>query len=386
MELTNNHGHQELLTRYLRIAAHGDGQPTLFTTEVGMEKVDENVPTDDIETVVGEPSREFFDRIERRCKRDLDVLFINTIEGTIGDYVKYLRFNPDCATVLWPHNARAWFERQLVFSTGGGLTTTISTNCKNIFRPPILKRMDGILVPFEQSRRHIESTYTLSQSIHALSPSVYDPVETDEGANSGTTSAATDDGPVRVTIPGSIVDRRDYDVVLDAFGTELLPTFGDDIRLTLLGRPQGDYGERIVERAADLADRGYDVQYFTEWIETDTYAEVFQGSDLLLNPISKDEGERAERWGLTWNSGVLFDVLMHPCPMILPDRYSIPDELDGAALSYSNGADLATTVAAIVESSDRQNELATAAVKNAEQCTVDRQFQRFSRIVDAHTS
>lgn len=388
LELTKNHGHQELLTRYLRVAAHGDGQPTLFTTTEAMKKVHENISNNAIKTLVGKLSWKFLDKIKTYCKEKIDVLFINTIDGGLTDYIKYLTFNPDCATILWPHNARAWFERELVFSTGGGLASTLSTNSKNIFRPRILRRMDGILVPFEQSRQHLESTYNPSQSVHALPPSVYDPSVVGSRDSKNTRSTTVDDNQesraVKITIPGGITGRREYNLVLDAFESELFPRFGDDIQLTLLGRPIGMYGDRIVERAANLADCGYDIRYFTEWINSDTYSNVFQETDLLLNPIAKDDAERAERWGLTWNSGVLFDILMYPCPVILPERYTIPDELAGAALPYSDGPDLAQTVGGIVASPGEQVKLATTALQNAEQYTAERQFQRFSQIVDTH--
>ena len=388
LELTNNHGHQELLTRYLRIAAHGDGQPMLFTTTEAMEKMEESVSNDTVETVVGETSRKFFQRIEGYCEQEIDILFINTVQGHIIDYLQYLRFDPDCKTILWPHNARAWFEQELVFSTGDGLATTLSTNSKNIFRPRILKKMDGILVPFEQSRQHLESTYNPPQSVHALPPSVYDPLVVGARDSEDTLSVSVDNDeenhPLQITIPGSIVGRREYDLVLDTFESELFPRFNDDIRLTLLGRPLGTYGDRIIERAANLSDYDYDIQYFTEWIDSNTYAEEIQESDLLLNPIAKDDAERAENWGLTWNSGILFDILMYPCPAILPERYTIPDELAGAALSYSDGSDLAQIITEMIESPDRRIELATTALENAEQCAIERQFQRFSQIVDTH--
>jgi hypothetical protein len=362
--------HENKLTYFCRIGHRAGFDLTVYTTPELAETVEPQVPLDPdafVEKQSSESVGQFLDRVERDAET-LDLLMIDSVYGGLGDLFAYSRFDPDCPFLLWIYNLNAWFGRVPAITNG------IRPNVTKLLRQRILSNADGINFEYEPLERYARTRFGVSHPSFTVAPTLY------EGR-----SADPPSGWLSVTVPGQIERRRrDYDTVLDVF-TELFERHGDGVSLTLLGGPQGSYGDRIVDRCRSLSNRGYTVEWFSEFVPISKYHETIQESDLLLCPLqpSIDRGGWTETYGETKGTGSVFDGIRNATPMVFPDHFCVSDELEDATVGYGDDGELEAAMNRLIAEPDRLEALRAAAATVAEGYDLDSQAETFSAVVSS---
>lgn len=384
---------------------------TVFTTETIYEDWMEPSPLDlsAYEWVLqgeDEPLGEYFRRVEAATD-GLDFLMVVTPFGSGRVTANFVDFDPACPSVCWIYNARACVEstraadardsRDPLREVTGPLRKALVAEdpetaertlkpYRYYVRPYVLEHYDAYLVEYPPIKEHLDRNWHWSKPVYGhFSPFVY---EADGDEIESDTDPVSDADRVQVTISGRVVENvRDYEPVLSAF-EDLFAEYGDDLALTVLGRPVGEYGDRVMERCSDLDREGYAVEYYpdADWIPTEEFERALARSDLLLNPIYLTEETTREPApdeirGTTKGTGVLMDALGHATPLLLPEGFEVAEMIRGSTLTYDSTEELRETVGRLVEERGELRELQDAAAENAEAFTVGKQRERFEEIV-----
>ncbi|WP_424017686.1 hypothetical protein ACOZ4N_17715 [Halorientalis pallida] len=379
---TNYHSH--ILYYIARVADTPDSSVTLFTVPEIEEKIRDRIEETGVavEWVVADPDeseRAFLDRIEPICERTLDVLIVNTISGPAPELYNYIRFDPDCPKLLWIYNVRTWLEPKL--SVPRNLKSFLDYNSRTICNQLVRRNYDGLLVQYSPWKTYIERETGYDGPVYAFPRIFYENDETTAEAD------VTADPPTTVTVPGAIIDKRDYDLVLDAVESRF--DADDPVELCLLGRPgtargETGYGDRILDRCATLDERGYDVTYYRDWIPQSEFNEWLEASDVILSPVTipKERYGYTELHGQTTGTGAIFDALGYGKPLILPDEYVVGDEIEGLSHQYGTADAFGDLLERFVTDEEFRLSAKRAAFRNGQRFTLDKQQDRFARILD----
>lgn len=402
--------HPQNLRALCEIADAERDDVTVFTTR---ETYDDwmapaDLDTTDYEWVLrdDEPLGDYFGRVEA-ATADLEFLMVVTPFGSGRVTANFVDFDPACPSVCWLYNARACVEstraaderdsREPLREVTGPLREALVAEdpdtaertlkpYRYYMRPYVLEHYDAYAVEYPPIREYLDEAWHWEKPVFGHFP----PFVAEPGAASESTSDHSD--RVEVSISGRVVENvRDYEFALDAL-EGAFAEHGDDLALSVLGRPVGGYGDRVMERCADLEAAGYAVNYYpdADWIPTGEFDGVLARSDLLLNPIylteeTTREPAPDERRGTTKGTGVLMDALTHGKPLLLPEGFEVAEMISGSTLTYETAADLRATVAALVENGERLRALQTRAGENAAAYTVENQRERFDEVVSAVT-
>ena len=237
--------------------------------------------------------------------------------------------------------------------------------------------MNGLLVQYSPWKQYIEAETSYEGPVFAL-PRVFFEETNHERSED-----------IKLVVPGNVFERRDYDLVLDAF-KELSSTTSRPVELHLLGYPtpergDGEYGPQILERCSQLATSGFDVRYHREWVPHETFRSVLARSDLVISPLGIKETEYAgytERLGETHGTGVVFDALGHGKPILLPSWYELGAEIEPSAMTYENHEEFRAILTRFVDDHAHREERQQAALRNSRRFPLQEQQARFSDIID----
>lgn len=191
------------------------------------------------------------------------------------------------------------------------------------------------------------------------------------------------DNPIRFTVPGHIQSqRRNYDVVLDVFAG-LFEQFGDKIELQLLGTSSGEYGKRILSRCDELVDAGYNLMTYTDWIPIDEFESGLRRSHFILSPLRKEikKGLVRERYGVSKGSGNVLDAIRTATPLIVPDHFTLADEIVEATITYQNREELRERIESLVDDRDWRMGLQNQALQMSRAFSRDQQYERLYDLV-----
>ncbi len=145
------------------------------------------------------------------------------------------------------------------------------------------------------------------------------------------------------------VDRRrkDYQFLL-AVWKQLLPQINHSIKLTLLGKPKGPYGQKILQVFQLLAQKHphFTFQSYQERVVQTEFNKVMQAADVLLAPILLETRYKIyqEQYGYSKISGSLSDVIRYAKPAIFPSAYPIPKEFEAVIDTYTTPEELLSLI------------------------------------------
>lgn len=363
--------HETHLYNFCRILGARENRLTVFTTDEIAERVRQDLDADPHRWYRrGETGiRSFLTTVDRIASAELDVLLVNSFYGGVFDLLRARRFDPDCPTLFWVYNARAWVGESPSFNHG--LVENINLLCRRRLR----RRLAPLAVEYPPVATYVEEETDFEGEVYTLAPTLYDP----EAAIAGD---ETDEDTLSVTVPGYVEEsRRDYDVVLGA----MAGLTGTAIQLTLLGRPKGEYGQRILREARRLDDVGLSVTCYDEWIPIEAFQRTLAGSDLLLCPLRESiaSGLAEEIYGTTKGSGCVWDAIRSTTPLVVPEHFAVPDYLHDATLRYDDEASLQALLAELLASQERLQDLRSAAEKSAKNFSLTRQRQRYNTVISS---
>ena len=263
-------------------------------------------------------------RVEKLASNDLDLLFVNTIQG-YWSFPLYM-FKPRCKSILVTGRIEDWFGNNYKLLSFEPLKL-IRHNLTHFARQRILPRYDGIVVHSKEAKKYVLS-HGYNKNIFVLPFSIYE----------GDAKPKKDYNRLVFVVLGMIRShRRDYDGVLNAFES-LFEEGYKDLTITLLGPPVDSYSERIIERCNSLKARGLDIRYFCEYVPEEIYSEEVRLSDVIINPI------RLENYQHGGFNAVLVEAIRNAKPGIYPSRYIVPDELLSNSLFYHKIDELADLI------------------------------------------
>lgn len=361
------YAHRQFLANYVRIFGASDHDLTIYTTPGTRMQLSEALDHSlyqsmDWQTVDSGRAANILATAELR---DHDVVFINSIYGGLRSCLDFVRFDSDARLVLMLHNVNRWFQPP----TLGGLRERLAFRC----RRRIISHVDGLLVHYPPLRRYTMAAFQPKPRVQTFVPA------------SGRPMSNPDSGKhIRIGIPGNVdPQRRDYSQVLEAIGA-LPDRLARRVELHLLGPPNGDAGQQIIDSAVALDDRLANVEWFDDWATIGGFEEAIGEMDLLVSPLveATSSGATRERYGTTTVSGAVIDALSHGVPLIHPAHVEVDASVTGAVTVYQGQADLDRLVRECVASPQTLERLQDRAQRATERVRPDRQAHRLDCILD----
>ena len=261
-----------------------------------------------------------------------DCIFINTIANEFGAYVKADFKRP---TISRTHNAYKLLDpwnHLRIYTTPFYFWKAFSYFIREIvwngfwyYRPKLLKKIDYFIFPDDGITSFVLSKGLISphKVLPSLSLKVYQPVNL---------SRPSPDQSFRITIIGSVDQRRrNYEPVIEAF-RQLTPLLNRPVILSLLGKSAGKYATEVIQKLKSLGSDNFKLESFDEVVPQDVFDAVMSNTHLILSPVNLKNSTEifGEIYGQTKISGSLLDVLRFPKITILPAGYN----LDGIFKNY----------------------------------------------------
>jgi len=361
-------GHQNYFSNLLRILADGDASVTIFSTVEFQSMVPEEIGSKRFSWVLQTDSEslgEYLDRVTRHCASKIDLLIIFPIYG-IRDTVTIRQFDPKCKTIQMVYNVNLWTISNLA------LTPKLYQYLKLPLRKRFLSRRDGALVEYTTIQQYLAEKIDID--VHAFTPILRDTDEPPDITNQ--------ESELVVTIPGHIdPQRRNYDWFLDTLQDQLAG-HAADLHIQLLGSPVGQGGREIVRRCDALIADGWTIDYYSEWVPVDEFERKLAQSDVLVAPLreTKKMSVVTERYGVSKASGCFGDAIKHGLPLILPETYQVPPEVEAVVTQYRTQTELC---ASIVQTAIKDGLSKTAHRNISERFNITSQREKLGRIFDA---
>ncbi|MBI1192543.1 MAG: hypothetical protein GC205_05145 [Bacteroidetes bacterium] len=154
---------------------------------------------------------------------------------------------------------------------------------------------------------------------------------------------APQSGHRALTVIGSIDPRRrDYAALLDALES-IQVDLRSECTLTLLGRPRGSYGQKLLKRFQRLQSAHFTVNTYTAFVPQEEFERVLRDTDFLVIPaLDKTRYTLyTEQYGQTKISGNVYDMIRYGKPTIMPEHYRLDPDVATMTARYRSKAELA---------------------------------------------
>lgn len=142
------------------------------------------------------------------------------------------------------------------------------------------------------------------------------------------------DGKIRICIPGIVTDtRRDYSGLFKIL-EDILPQIKSKLIFDFLGFV--DKRElNLLQKMQNLEKKGLDVLYSETFVDAVKFDNALDKADVLLNN-QKVNVSHTGKYGLTKESGLLFNIVRGAKPAIFPTAYTVDAEFEGVILYYDS--------------------------------------------------
>ena len=178
-------------------------------------------------------------------------------------------------------------------------------------------------------------------------------------------------------------ERRDYDTILDTF-ERIFSKYEKQVSLSLLGKPIGQYGSRIVAHMKSFAEQGYNVFFSDTFLEPEEFNTKLKGSDVVISPIRHTYKSIAleETYSHTKGSGAFADFVRFGKPTIVPGFYNIADEIKGSFIRYHNSNHLYDLLTDLIENPEKLLNWKSRAGEEASIFNLENLRKKFDMTVD----
>jgi hypothetical protein len=145
---------------------------------------------------------------------------------------------------------------------------------------------------------------------------------------------STKNGKIRICIPGIVTDtRRDYSGLFKII-EDILPQIKGKLVFDFLGFV--DKRElNLLHKMQNLEKKGLEILYSEDFVDAMKFDDALDKADILLNN-QKVNVSHTGKYGLTKESGLLFNIVRGAKPAIFPIAYAVDAEFDGAILYYDS--------------------------------------------------
>ncbi|MDD5530166.1 MAG: glycosyltransferase [bacterium] len=309
----------------------------------------------------------FLKRVEKISAKELDLLFVNTIQGFWCIPAAF--FTPRCRAILVAARSQEWFGNRLRFyipHTKNSLIDLFRQNLSYIMRKKILPKYDGVVVHTESFKKYIQR-YRYKKPIFVIPFAI---CECDS-------LVKKDFRKINFIVVGGIEEhRRDYDVLLKAFRKLWLSPYRERISLTLIGRPVGEYGKMVIKECKELKEKGYAIKFFEGYIPETVFMEEVKKGDILISPI------KLENYPCGGTTSAVVEAIRNAKPGIYPKGYAVQEEVLSSSLFYDGDEGLVDLIEnRLVKESKGMEELCKNAVLNSEKFSLNRMAKYFQEYI-----
>jgi hypothetical protein len=286
--------------------------------------------------------------------------FLNDIESTsfdrlhictIADYFKeFKQFKPNVKSIFFHiHDIDTWFDSNLTNSFKNAIYNIKNYPDKvreiarfgrevwvrNPGRAATLKHLlkeNLYFIVLSPSQKKYLSRFVPNEKIIAF-PSLIN-----EGIEKTLIPNNQKNGKIRICIPGIVTDtRRDYTGLFKILES-ILPQIKGKLVFDFLGFVE-KRELNLLQKLQNLEKMGLDVIYSAEFVDAVTFDESLDKADILLNN-QKVTVSHTGKYGLTKESGLLFNIVRGAKPAIFPAEYAVDKEFEDVLMYYHSENEL----------------------------------------------
>lgn len=360
---------------------------TVFTTrpifEVAKAETELKGEVDDYEWIFPKKDEGMFSflrRIQKICNERIDLVIVNSLR-----IWQFLFFKPRCKMLCVVDDLNYWFRDikslKIYFKKIKDFKNNVLRNRKlianaitgPIIRNSILSKYDRVMVEYPPFKAYIRSNFDYKGKIYCF------PNRPFQGIIS-----SQDDNKIRFVVPGMIQERRrDYELVLRVF-ENLFPKYKNLIELYFLGRPQEEYGRKIISDSQKLRKRGYRIFCSKEYVPPEIMDETLTKSDVIISPmrVKYRSGCVEEVYTITKPSGIFSDSIKYAKPCIVPETYNITEEMKTSFLTYKDEKDLQGILETLIDDKEKLENLKREAINNSKKFSLEKLQIKFDRMVE----
>lgn len=334
--------HNEVLRSYMVALLAADCKIVCCTTNFNHRQLYDLQDDDRIKWQLKndeESNEQFFGRIDETI-RTCNALIVTTIDKDLSFFSRY-KFPTRSFFVI--HHYHAVLEPLTHFFLGKQdlkhylkiIRYFLRNQKRKVDR--LISNYDGLILPSSTVREYARTRAAFGKHNFVLADFCVH--ESDRVHASAET--------INAIVPGAINRMtRDYDLlvqVMKQVATQLQRPF----TLTLLGQPQGEYGQRVLKSLSDL-----DNEYFTfrchktGFIQQKDYDAQMKKADFLILPINPHMKHDIfkEISSQSAVSGNIGDMVRYSLPAILPAHYRLHTDLEQMVGRYEGVADFCRTL------------------------------------------
>jgi hypothetical protein len=246
---------------------------------------------------------------------DIDEWFDMSVVNTFKNFIYNIKNYPDKVREV------ARFGRQVLV--------------RNPQKAAILKHFmekNTYFVVLSASQKKYLSQFVPNEKVIAF-PSIIN-----EGLDKQAVQTTAKNNKTRICIPGIVTDtRRDYSGLFGILET-ILPQIKGKLVIDFLGFVD-KRESNLLEKLQNLEKMGLDVLYSADFVDAVTFDDSLDKADILLNN-QKVTVSHTGKYGLTKESGLLYNIVRGAKPAIFPSAYSVDKEFEPALMFYESDKDL----------------------------------------------
>jgi hypothetical protein len=303
-------------------------------------------------------------RMHEEKLRAVDAVYFNTLEKRFAFFAD-LDFH--CPTVVRIHNTNAsLLPMQSIDWSPGNLWQIMSYFLRHVLlcrtwhhRERLYRKMSALMLPSKGVSMRMKEAL-LKRGIHNLSD-----YEMPFSCLASAVPAVAEETAV-FAVTGSVDARRkDYSVLYQALARLKIARPNWRLELVFLGWAKGKEAKKIISHFAELESDTFKVTWFCDYVSQQTFQEQMARTQFLIAPMKLAASHKIHReyYGQTKISGLENDVVRYRRPVIIPQDYTLPPDLNQIALAYSDEHTLCDAVIKMIKAdywrdlTDRFNDL-----------------------------
>lgn len=320
-----------------------DNQIVVYTTAFIAKVIRAGGISEQTRLVVFDEKSDGMDFLKNIENTSFDRLHICTIEG----YFKAFKaFKPNVKEVFFHvHDIDTWFDasfknsfKNAVYNIKNypdkvrevarfGREVMVRNPARTLIFNNLMRLNPSFVVLSSSQKKHL-SQFVANDKIIAF-PSLIN-----EGTPTTITKSEQDKGKTRICIPGMVTDtRRDYTGLFKILDS-ILPKIKGKLVFDFLGFVE-KRELNLLHKLQELEAQGLDVLYSAEFVDAVTFDKSLDKADILLNN-QKVTVSHTGKYGVTKESGLLFNIVRGAKPAIFPAAYAVDKEFEDVLMYYQS--------------------------------------------------
>lgn len=335
--------HSTLIHSLVHIYDRDENEIMIFTTQLIQEYLGDLAEHSNVHFVIREDVESLKSFVAKISRYQLDKVYITTFSGILSTLAGS---RAGFSVSLFIHNIDEWSRRSPLKQSRDFIEEVrlhgikqAAYQLKKHFIDPVLRRKisamvidsGGSFVVLNSLLRDQLTDLMPGQKIEIIPFWVYD-------KELSVPLVAEEPSRLSICIPGKLSTiRRDYLNFFD-FISKHLELFKSNFELILLGNIspfKEERAEEIIKAAESLKAKGFRIQFYNGFIPFREYGRILAGSDILLGNVIVDLG-LGKSYGLTKDSGVIYNMVHAAKPGFVPEGFRVADEFQDYIMVYED--------------------------------------------------